>query len=90
MKQLRKDMLLVDNIEFADLSKNKDLSLDLKSLKMFIKKPEVASPSVDPHLIETLVAGQAQEEMLRVILKRDNIFILPDLEEHLSKTPGKY
>jgi hypothetical protein len=81
---------LADKVEFADLSKNRDLSLDLKALKTLIKKPELAADDVDPDLIIALMAANAAEEILRVILKRESIFCLEDLEEHLSKTPGRY
>ena len=34
-------MLVLDKIESGNLEKNKDLSLELKTLKTFIKKPEI-------------------------------------------------
>ena len=54
-KSIRRDILLVDQIEFSDLSKNKDLSLDLKSLKVFLDRPDLADPDLDENSSQLII-----------------------------------
>ena len=58
-RSIRREILLVDKIEFSDLSKNKDLSLDLKSLKVLLERPHLVGLDESDQLILCLKAIQS-------------------------------